>query len=94
MSDSEAKRELDELLDRVQEGAKALGAKDYVTKYVEDTKRSIFDLLVASSCDHQSLLRVWAYAIGINHIEKDLASVIRDGAEARKEVMQAPSEPG
>lgn len=91
MSDKEIPDGLDEKLDMIEAGAKAGGARPYLLDYIKAAKASIFATLVQTPPTHAELMRVWGAAVGISELEKDLASTIEDGAEAREALRQAGS---
>ncbi len=92
---TEARQRVDELLNQIQAGAEAGGAKEYVQKYIKAAKQDVFRMLVDTKPDLTNLLRVWAWAIGIDHMEHDLKLAIEKGVSARSELEnEAPGEPG
>lgn len=82
---------LDDKLDLIEAGAKAGGARPYLLDYIQAAKRNIFVTLVNTPPTHAELMRVWGAAVGISELEKDLASSISDGAEAREALREAGS---
>lgn len=83
--------DLDELLNSVEAGAKAGGARPYLLDYLKTAKENLFKRLVNTPPTPEALLRVWGAAAGIDELEKDMAETIAEGKQAR-EILNGPSD--
>lgn len=92
MTDDMEKDTLDDVIGRIEAGAKAGGARPYLLDYLKVAKENVFKKLVASPPSHDALLRVWGFAAGLDAIEQDLAETIREGVEAREMLKRDSAE--
>lgn len=77
---------LDELLDTIERGAQALGAREYNLRYIREQKDAVFSMLVNAAPDLPNLLRVWAWAVGVDGLETSMLEAIERGKAAREDV--------